>query len=360
VRMPQLVQGAGGWNVPANCDSDTAQIWLLLFVVLAIANFILQDRYFVPRKNCGASVKVGNATLLAIFIAALCFALAFEAYIEMLSWWINLAVYVVSFAVMVLCVRLAALRWSDLGKWAVVIGTCFYWAIFGTATANQYERQHEIDLVFKTSVSVYRAFITRHDLSESRVYFQSINMLPPKEALAVGIRPGYCFAFANPQSHQAVLPHEIWVGGDCLTRQGMTMQYSAYVVDSLPHEKGIDSDGNHFIAFIDAKAAFATYFNWSFWNRNLGSWCPGSSFGWATGAEVLWKIRERLGGKFTDDIAAYAIRLIIDDPLEDMNNDPMVYLARKLKKSESVVDDGTNWPIILGILKGEGVKIENI
>jgi hypothetical protein len=109
---------------------------------------------------------------------------------------------------------------------------------------------------------------------------------------------------------------------------------------------------------MDGQMAFISYLNWSFWGRDLGAFCPGTLG--IMGTPTLWKIRRRLGRNFTDDMVAYAVRLMMDDPLEGMDDDHNIYMARKLKQSDWVIDDGANWPIILGILKEDGVKVEGI
>jgi hypothetical protein len=88
---------------------------------------------------------------------------------------------------------------------------------------------------------------------------------------------------------------------------------------------------------------------------------PDLSFtGLAGHADVLWQIRETFGPNFADTLVALSLRATVDDPLYGYDEDEGVYLGRKLKEIDSVVDDGTKWPKILDILREAGIPVERI
>ena len=79
----------------------------------------------------------------------------------------------------------------------------------------------------------------------------------------------------------------------------------------------------------------------------------------------LWKIRDKLGSKFTDRMVAYALISMVDDPAEgletkfDYYRNFEIYFSRKLKVGDSVIDnESKKWPEIVGILKNDGVQVD--
>jgi hypothetical protein len=358
---PSLVQGASNSApAPASC-SDNAQFWLFVFFLFAVGSFIFQEYCFSRERWKLPEIHLDNKTLLEIFFAALGIALAFLSFVQMLPYWMNASLYIVAFLVMVRAAMMANLRWTGFGRFCAVLGGAVYLVFWGIATVRQYQNQHNLDIVFKTSVSEYRQFITKNDLSEFRDYFHNLDVPTPVDGPTIGIeKNGNCASWINPQKHQTVLRPEIFIGEKCLTRQEMTMHYSDVVIEHLPHNKNVDNDIHHLLSFMIAQDSFSSYFNWSFWDKRIEPFCPGNSPMAMYGAPTLWKIRQKVGKGFTDRLAAYATRITADDPMDGMDQDPRTYFARKLKAGDDVVDDGTNWPTILGILKEDGFKIQNI
>jgi len=359
--VPGPIQTASNHSPSPPYCSNHATFWMFVFAVLAVGNFIFQEYYFLRERWRLPRVDLSNGNWLAIFIAALGIALAFFSFVQMLPYWINALVYIFAFAAMIVAAKAATIRWTDFGYAFSWLGAMIYVAFFGYATIVQYQHQHEIALVFKTSVSEYRKFITTNDLAEFRDYLHSLDVPVPDSGPAIGIDSlGNCSSTANPRSNKNIRTQEIFIGDKCLTRKQMTLQYSAFIVERLPNSKGLDADINHRISFIAAQSSFATYLNSSFWGEEDDPFCTGSVGLGMFGSPLLWKIRERVGSKFTDRMVAYAVRLAADDPMAGMDSDSRIYIARKLKDGDSVVDDGTNWPLILEILTQDGVNIQQI
>jgi hypothetical protein len=358
---PRLVGGASVGTV-GSCESGE-DFWLFVFIMLGVFSVVFQEMSFSRNKWSALKFKfvIGNTTLLAVFLAAVGIALTFESFIQMLPYWVNAGVYVLAFATMVFCGKVADIKWVPLGKALAILGGIGYWSLFGTVVVKQYETQHAIHLLFKPSVSLYRKFITTKDLSEVRDYLRSLDVPIPSEDPIIGIdNTGNCSSWHNPQQYTDVLSPEIRIGEHCShTREEMTLLYSNFVIERLPHRRSLDNNINHVITFDIVQGGFSNYLNWSFWNKNFGMYCPGGD---AMGlySETLWKIRQRLGPDFTDRMVALSSRLTSSDPLDGINQDANTYFVQKLKLGDSGVDDGTNWPIILEILKHDGFKVDDI
>jgi hypothetical protein len=358
---PKLVGAASNSSGTVDICGSSPEFWLFLFIAFAISSFIFQEMSFSQTKWSAPKFVIGDGTLLAVFIAGLCTALAFGSYFQMFPYWVNAGVYVLAFTVMVFCGKVANVKWIPLGKAAAIIGMVAYLIIFGWATIKQYDAQHTIDMTFKRSIGVYREFIIKNDLSEFGEYFRSLNIPVPSEGPTIGLdETGNCSSWSNPQTYTAVLRPEIKIAEKCFTREEMTLHYSGFIVDHLPHTKSLDNDINHLFPFIVAQNSFSTYLNASYWDKNPEPFCPGGGNAMGIYSRTLWKIRQRLGKDFTDRMVAFSLRLTADDPLDGMDKDFGVYFARKLRLGDSVVDDGANWPIIVQICKNDGIKIENI
>jgi hypothetical protein len=354
-----LVQGASN-STSNGCIYDPSRFVAILLIAYVLAVFLVEERPSFGKHR--EMPKISNSTLLTIFVFAVGVALAFFSFVQMSPYWINAVVYIVALAVIILCGKLANITWRPEGRALAVFGIATYCAFFGWATLSQYDNQHDIHLIFKPSVSEYRQFVTKNDLAEFRNYFRGLDVPTPADDPVIGIEiNGNCSSFHNPQTHRSVLRREILIGEKCLTREEMTQSYSDFVIERLPQSKSLDNDINHLFPFMLAQATFSTYFNWSFWGNERTDFCPGgSTVGMGMYAPTLWKIRQKFGRDFTDRMVAFAARLTADDPLDGMDKDAGIYVARKLKEGDSVVDDKGNWSIILDILKSDGVKISDI
>jgi len=150
--------------------------------------------------------------------------------------------------------------------------------------------------------------------------------IPPLGVLTGGIGVNVTTTGTSPYHD------EIMVGERSLNdRTEATHGYSWYVIKQLVNQKPsketiLSQHTNR------AGWALATYYNWSFWN-NAPKKQPDQ---WAA---TLWKIREKFGQKFTDQMLAYTLRSIHDSPEEGADANFNIYFFRKLRTGELAVDN---------------------
>jgi hypothetical protein len=95
------------------------------------------------------------------------------------------------------------------------------------------------------------------------------------------------------------------------------------------------------------------YLNHSYWNqhfaKNQQPVCPDQGDGTAY---YFWKIRMRFGREFTDRLAVFTLRAIVDKPYNDPTQHYRQYFYERLKMADSVIDnENAKMPGIDAVLK---------
>src|SRR5262249_33606284 len=94
------------------------------------------------------------------------------------------------------------------------------------------------------------------------------------------------------------------------------------------------------------------YYNLSFHNKKpeheKDIWIP-----------VLWHMREKFGREFTDNVMAFALKLVRDDPREEQDMTFNIYFSRKIKAADAILDnDGQKLQVIDEILSSSELKMD--
>jgi hypothetical protein len=98
------------------------------------------------------------------------------------------------------------------------------------------------------------------------------------------------------------------------------------------------------------------YLNHSYWNegfpRKPTDGCSDNGFGVGC---LFWEIRGRLGKDFTDRLAVFALRAMLDKPYTDTTQSFEQYFYERLKMADSVIDnEDSKMPDIDAIAKERG------
>jgi hypothetical protein len=106
-----------------------------------------------------------------------------------------------------------------------------------------------------------------------------------------------------------------------------------------------------------ASVTLTQYLNHSYWGlpfaENQQPVCPDQGTGLA--GEYFWRIRKHLGKDFTDKLAAFTVRAVVDKPYTDSNQHYKQYFHERLKMADSVIDnENSKMPAIDAILKDCG------
>jgi hypothetical protein len=102
-----------------------------------------------------------------------------------------------------------------------------------------------------------------------------------------------------------------------------------------------------------ASVILEQYLNHSYWNRqfpkNQQPVCPDQGDGMSY---YFWKIRMRFGKEFTDKLAVFTLRAVVDKPYNDPAQHYRQYFYERLKMADSVIDnENAKMPGIDAILK---------
>ena len=105
-----------------------------------------------------------------------------------------------------------------------------------------------------------------------------------------------------------------------------------------------------------ASVVLIQYLNHSYWNqrfaKNQQPVCPDQGDGMSY---YFWKIRQRFGGEFTDKLATFTLRAVVDKQYTDVTQHYRQYFYERLKMADSVIDnENAKMPIIDAILKDCG------
>jgi len=102
-----------------------------------------------------------------------------------------------------------------------------------------------------------------------------------------------------------------------------------------------------------ASVQLKEYLNHSYWDqqfaKNQRPVCPDQGDGTAY---YFWKIRMRFGKEFTDKLAVFTLRAVVDKPYTDPRQHYRQYFYERLKTADSVIDnENAKTPGIDAILK---------
>jgi hypothetical protein len=221
---------------------------------------------------------------------------------------------------------------------------------------QQYDREIKISLVFKESPQFtwWRKQVITHDFAKLRDYFISLDIPCPPEFPPIGVQDAGNTGSNNPPGFPLYRTEEL-IGNDRVKdRMVVTSIYTDTVIwDYLAKNSKWVNSGGDLIRFKIICETFSFYYNGSYWNKEPIEMMPILI--------PLWKIHEELGADFTDKLVSYAIRSIADNPTEGWDQDIRIYLSRKLKIGDSIVEnDMSKWPEIAKILKDGGVPIDRL
>jgi hypothetical protein len=100
---------------------------------------------------------------------------------------------------------------------------------------------------------------------------------------------------------------------------------------------------------------FATYLSHSYWDN-----CDPKIFGFPW-LPRLCAMRAKFGQKLTDRLVIYTLRSMSDDPAEGRDQDFDVYVARKIKIADGIVEsESRSWPEIENFLRDNGVAVDKL
>jgi hypothetical protein len=89
-----------------------------------------------------------------------------------------------------------------------------------------------------------------------------------------------------------------------------------------------------------ASVPLTQYLNHSYWNqpfaKNQQPICPDQGDGTAF---YFWEIRSRFGKEFTDKLAVFTLRAVVDKPYTDSTQRYRQYFYERLKMADSVIDN---------------------
>jgi hypothetical protein len=89
-----------------------------------------------------------------------------------------------------------------------------------------------------------------------------------------------------------------------------------------------------------ASVPLTLYLNHSYWNqpfaKNQQPVCPDQGDGTAY---YFWKMRSRFGKEFTDNLAVFTLRAVVDKPYTDSTQRYRQYFFERLKMADSVIDN---------------------
>jgi hypothetical protein len=230
-----------------------------------------------------------------------------------------------------------------------------YCAVVAYPVEQQYEREIAIGMTFKDSPQFtwWRRQVITHDFAKARDYFVAFGIETPKEIPPLGVRSG-SGGSSNPPGLPLYRTVQ-WIGKDQVKdRRAVTSIYINITVwDVLAKNSKWVVSPEDIARFLVLQMTFSSYFNGSVWDKAP---VPGDFM-----LLSLWKIREQCGAAFTDKLVAYALKSISDNPEEVSDPDTHIYLARKLKIADSIVEsDMSKWPQISNIIRDDGISIDRI
>ncbi|MFY9947592.1 MAG: hypothetical protein WAK27_02785 [Candidatus Sulfotelmatobacter sp.] len=289
--------------------------------------------------------------------------LAFVGTTDMFPIYVNLAVYVTG----LFAIEIGVWRWENANRWGRIgrfvtisaVGV-LYALLLVQPIEKQYVRENDMKLSFRefSGISWWDQWRITHHFARMRDRFIALGIAVPPETPPIDMKAGTTFEtrFAvNLPAYRGYLSANRTDFKNVGVR-AFTYEYSVYVVSSaLGIKTGYATDRT--VQQNVVSNSFGEYFDRAYWNKS-----DGPSFGFWT--EPLSRIREKLPGRdgvsgkrFTDEIAAAALKSFVDAPDEGANPDVNIYFCNHLKIGDDIRDSGNaRWPEILAILKNDNPK----
>jgi hypothetical protein len=236
----------------------------------------------------------------------------------------------------------------------------------------------KLDLIFKDSplFTKKRRETIKQDMSGFAAYLQVLGVPIPTDIPPIGIdttnakATGWSF---NDQRNSKYYYNKFTLQQGMLDdRRKITDAFCAFVIGrfiyKLPppltpySEKQTPQqfyDATHTPEQMDntyrwmASVQLRQYLNHSYWDqrfaKNQQPVCPDQGDGMAY---YFWKIRMRFGKEFTDKLAVFTLRAVVDKPYTDPSQHYRQYFYERLRMADSVIDnENAKMPGIDAILK---------
>jgi hypothetical protein len=234
------------------------------------------------------------------------------------------------------------------------------------AVVNGMKGDRQIEVTFKDSplfTEERRSTITS-DINKFAAYLGSLGMPVPTEIPPIGVDTtnpkavGWSF---NVQSNNKYYYNTFTLQRGMLDdRQKIIEAFSSFVIGrfiytpptplTIPNAERETPqqfyEATHTPEQMDrsyrwaASVPLTQYLNHSYWNRpfakNQQPVCPDQGDGTAF---YFWKIRSRFGKEFTDELAVYTLRAVVDKPYTDTTQRYRQYFFERLKMADSVIDN---------------------
>jgi len=306
-----------------------------------------------PEPSSIASLTTDRfLTIIAIIISVV---LAFVGFTKVFPLWLNMLVYLLALAFGLW----GGWRWETAYKWSrskklwvSVLVILAYCVVMLIPIKRQYERETSTRVTFKDSqhLTWVRRRIITYDLAKFREFLNDLGIpvveeVPPILVANSGLGMGFPKGLALYRA-------DLSIGKDLITdRRAVTEIYANYMMEVVLVGKA--AIRTHYIGDVALVQlygdGFAQYFVQSYWGGQL----PKRS--WLT-AQIFWHMRDKLGAKFTDKLAAATLNTIADDPAAKAR-DMDAYLVRAIMIGDSVVESQCDrWSDIRTSLVESGIR----
>jgi hypothetical protein len=222
-----------------------------------------------------------------------------------------------------------------------------------------------LDLMFKDSslfTSKRREAITE-DVNQFAAYLEALGLPIPTDIPPIGIdttNPKLAGWSFNEQTNNKYYYNKFTLQQGMLDdRQKITEAFCSFVVGRFlykpPPQMAPLSDKQTPQQFYDsthtpeqmdqtyrwmANTQLTQYLNHSYWNqrfaKNQQPVCPDQGDGTAY---YFWEIRARFGKEFTDRLAVFTLRAVVDKPYVDPTQTHRQYFYERLRMADSVIDN---------------------
>jgi hypothetical protein len=228
---------------------------------------------------------------------------------------------------------------------------------------KQYEREYDAGFQFKESPEInwWRAFLIRREFTKMHDYFHDLKIPVPEEVPPISVKHGkpdsLKYGVSMGGGDTPVYLQELSVAERDASESNIsafTDRYADYValtdlhgmINRQPESAAeVQRDAERFAVMSN----FGPYFNWSYWDKNLGR-----GYSWS---DHFWNVRATFGQKYTDKLVAYTLKTFIDKPDEGNNPDMSAYFCYHLREAFGVVDNGAKrWSDIVAALGNPKLK----
>jgi hypothetical protein len=234
------------------------------------------------------------------------------------------------------------------------------------AVVNGIMGGRQIEITFKDSplFTQKRRSMTSNDINRFAAYLGALGMPIPTDLPPIGVDTtnpkavGWSF---NEQSNNKYYYNTFTLQQGMLDdRPKLTEAFSNFVIGRFIYtpptpltipDSGKQTpqqlyDSTHTPEQMDrtyrwmASVPLTQYLNHSYWNqpfaKNQQPVCPDQGDGTAF---YFWKIRSRFGKEFTDRLAVFTLRAVVDKPYTDTTQRYRQYFFERLKMADSVIDN---------------------